>query len=167
MADVLGRARDPGRGRVRRHPRRAPVARMAHVARPARCIPARAVGRPRGARRVDAARVRRLALLEERHERRVLDAGRHSGVRAPGRRQDLTPRRVATYSLAVTAAAPPAYNLRFRVGPLPTTLLEVLVLVTVATYAWMLWSERRRPAARTPYDIPIALLLVAGIIGIV
>ncbi|HET7421393.1 MAG TPA: O-antigen ligase family protein [Candidatus Dormibacteraeota bacterium] len=79
----------------------------------------------------------------------------------------MTARRFATYSLAITAAALPAYNLRFHAGPLPTTLLEVLVLVTVATYGWTLWSERRRPAARTPYDIPIALFLVAGVIGIV
>ena len=79
----------------------------------------------------------------------------------------MTPRRVATYSLAVTAAALPAYNLRFRVGPLPTTLLEILVLVTVAAYAWTLYAERRRPAARTPYDIPIALLLIAGVTGVV
>lgn len=79
----------------------------------------------------------------------------------------MTPRRLATYSLAVTAAALPAYNVRFHVGPLPTTLLEVLILVAAATYAWTLWSERRRPAARTPYDIPIALFLVSGIVGIV
>ena len=78
----------------------------------------------------------------------------------------MRPRRIATYSLAVTAAALPLYVVRFHVGPLPTTLLEVLILVTVATYAWTMWSERRRPAARTPYDIPIVLLLVAGVIGI-
>ena len=78
----------------------------------------------------------------------------------------MTPRRVATYSLALTAASLPVYNVRFRVGPLPSTLLEVLILVTAAAYAWTLWSERRMPAARTPYDIPIVLLLVSGIVGI-
>ena len=42
----------------------------------------------------------------------------------------------------------------------------MLIAVTVLTYAATLWSEKRLPAARTPYDIPIALLLLAGVIGI-
>ncbi len=75
-------------------------------------------------------------------------------------------RRVAIASLAVTAASLPLYVVRFRVGPLPTTLLEVLIGITVIAYGLTLWSERRLPAARTPYDIPIVLLLVAGIGGI-
>lgn len=79
----------------------------------------------------------------------------------------MTPRRLTTYALGITAAALPAYNVRFRIGPIPTTLLEILILVTVATYGWMLASEHRRPATRTPYDIPIVLLLAAGIIAIV
>ena len=56
--------------------------------------------------------------------------------------------------------------MRWRIGPLPTTLLEVLVLLTVAAYVAVLWTERRLPRARTPYDVPIVLLLVAGILGI-
>jgi O-antigen ligase len=55
---------------------------------------------------------------------------------------------------------------RWRIGPLPTTLLETLILVTIAAYVATLWAERRPPAARTFLDIPIALLLIAGIIGI-
>jgi len=58
------------------------------------------------------------------------------------------------------------YVVRWRIGPLPTTLLEVLVLLTVAAYVAVLWTERRLPRARTPYDVPIVLLLVAGILGI-
>jgi O-antigen ligase len=76
-------------------------------------------------------------------------------------------RRVTIWSLATTAACLPLYVVRWHIGPLPTTLLEVLVGVTVVTYAATLWTERRLPAARTAYDIPIALLLVAGLIGIV
>lgn len=79
----------------------------------------------------------------------------------------LSARRVAVGALAVTAASLPIYIVRWRVGPFPSTLLEILILVTVAAYAVTLWSERRRPAARTSYEIPIALLLVAGIVGIV
>jgi len=78
----------------------------------------------------------------------------------------VSPRRIALWSLAVTAACLPLYVVRWRVGPLPTTLLEVLIVITAAAYAATLWTEKRLPAARTVYDIPIALLLVAGLIGI-
>lgn len=75
--------------------------------------------------------------------------------------------RMAVLVLAFTAACLPLYVVRFHIGPLPTTLLEVLIAFTVAAYVLVLWSERRLPRARTPIDIPIALLLVAGILGIV
>jgi len=55
---------------------------------------------------------------------------------------------------------------RWRIGPLPTTLLEVLIGITVAAYLATLWAEKRAPHVRTPYDIPIALLLVAGVISV-
>jgi len=55
---------------------------------------------------------------------------------------------------------------RWHYGPLPTTLLETLILVTVAGYAATLWTEKQRPQ-RTPYDIPIALWLVAGVLGVI
>jgi len=76
-------------------------------------------------------------------------------------------RLAAVWLLAATAACLPLYVVRYRVGPLPTTLLEDLIGITVAAYALTLWAERRLPAARTAYDIPILLLLVAGILGIV
>ena len=78
----------------------------------------------------------------------------------------LTPRRFTVWALAVTAACLPLYVVRWHVGPIPTTLLEAFILITVAGYLVTLWTEKRLPAARTPYDIPIALLLVAGIISI-
>jgi O-antigen ligase len=74
--------------------------------------------------------------------------------------------RLAVWSLAATAACLPLYVVRWRVGPVPTTLLEVLIAFTIVAYLATLWTERRLPAARTAYDIPIALLLVAGVIGI-
>jgi putative inorganic carbon (HCO3(-)) transporter len=76
-------------------------------------------------------------------------------------------RRFTVWMLAITAACLPLYIVRWHYGPLPTTLLETVILVTVAGYAATLWTEKRLPAARTPYDIPIVLLLVAGAIGIV
>ena len=60
----------------------------------------------------------------------------------------------------------PLYVVRWHIGPLPTTLLEVLIGITVVGYAVTLWTEKRLPAARTAYDVPIALLLIAGLIGI-
>ena len=77
------------------------------------------------------------------------------------------PRRFTILALAVTAACLPLYVVRWHVGPLPTTLLETLILITGAGYVATLGTERRLPAARTGYEIPIALLLVAGVIGIV
>ena len=77
-----------------------------------------------------------------------------------------TPHRVAVGAVALTAACLPLYVVRWHVGPLPTTLLETLILLTAVAYLWVLWSEKRLPAARTPYDIAIIALLVAGVIGI-
>lgn len=81
-------------------------------------------------------------------------------------RRDISPRAAATVALGLTAAGLPLYVVRWRAGPFPTSLLEVMILATAALYGWMLWTEHRRPAARTPFDIPILLLLVAGIGGI-
>jgi O-antigen ligase len=78
-----------------------------------------------------------------------------------------SPRQLAVLALGVTAAALPSYVVRFRVVFLPTTVLEVLIGLTAAAYVWTLWTERRRPAARTALDIPIVLLLLAGIGGII
>jgi O-antigen ligase len=70
--------------------------------------------------------------------------------------------------LFVTVAAMPLYVVRWHYGPLPTTLLETLILITVGLYVVAKWREgrRRRPVA-TALDIPIALLLVAGAISVV
>jgi len=59
----------------------------------------------------------------------------------------------------------PLYMVRWHYGSVPTTLLETLILVTCAGYVWTLATERRWPS-RTPYDVPIALWIVAGAIGV-
>jgi len=74
---------------------------------------------------------------------------------------------IAVGTLALTAFCLPLYVIRWHLGPLPTTLLENVVGLTVLAYIGVLWYERRPPRFGTPYDIPIGLLLVAGIIGIV
>jgi O-antigen ligase len=76
------------------------------------------------------------------------------------------PRRIALLSLSITAAALPLYIVRWHYGPLPTTLLETLIGITVIAYLVTLWSERRLPHAPNAWDIPIALLLIAGVISI-
>jgi O-antigen ligase len=74
-------------------------------------------------------------------------------------------RRFTIWSLAVTAACLPLYIVRWHYGPLPTTLLETLVIITVAGFAWTLWTERRFPTF-SRFDVLIALWLVAGLLGV-
>jgi len=74
--------------------------------------------------------------------------------------------RVAVWTLALTSACLPLYVVRWRFGPFPTTLLELLILLTAAAFAVSLWAEGRLPAARAPYYVAIVLLLLAGAIGV-
>jgi putative inorganic carbon (HCO3(-)) transporter len=60
----------------------------------------------------------------------------------------------------------PLYVVRWHAGPLPTTLLENLVVLTVLLYLITLWRHHEPLPKRTPYDIPILVFLVAGAIGI-
>jgi O-antigen ligase len=68
---------------------------------------------------------------------------------------------------AVTCAVAPAYVVRWHVGPIPTTLLETAILVTVA--AFVLETIRRRSTVvwRGPLTLPAAALLLAGAIAVV
>ncbi len=77
--------------------------------------------------------------------------------------------RYARWLLAITAACLPLYAVRWDYGQLPTTLLENLVVATVLLYLVALSRERqwrRLRSLRTAYDIPILLLLVAGVISL-
>jgi len=74
--------------------------------------------------------------------------------------------RAATLLLAFTVACLPLYVVRFRYGPISTTLLELLVLATIATYLVARWREHSLRLNRTPYDAPILLLLLAGAIAV-
>jgi O-antigen ligase len=68
--------------------------------------------------------------------------------------------------LVAVAAAAPAYVVRWRVGPFPTTLLESLILLTVALYLFARWRAQEPVFLRTPYDILILLLVVAGALAV-
>jgi O-antigen ligase len=71
--------------------------------------------------------------------------------------------RAATLVLAVAFAATPAYVLRFHAGPLPTTVLEVLLLVGIAAG---LLALRGRLPWHNPYTWPGLLLLLGATIGV-
>jgi len=73
--------------------------------------------------------------------------------------------RATRWSLAVTVAAAPLYVVRWHVGPLPTTLLENLIGLTLVLYLVTLLRTRQPLPKRTPYEIPIVLFLLSGVIG--
>jgi O-antigen ligase len=66
-----------------------------------------------------------------------------------------------------TVGAMPLYVVRWHYGPLPTTLLETLIIVTVALYVSARWRQGVRRPTRSVFDIPIVLLLLAGAIAVV
>jgi O-antigen ligase len=68
--------------------------------------------------------------------------------------------------LAFTAACLPLYAARWSYGPLPTTLLENLVLATIVIYLVARWRAGRFWPFGTPYDIAIVLLLLSGLISV-
>jgi O-antigen ligase len=67
---------------------------------------------------------------------------------------------------ALTCALGPAYVIRWHVGPLPTTLLEVSILATVAVFAVELFRDRHPFQWRSPFTVPAAAFLVAGAIAV-
>ena len=74
--------------------------------------------------------------------------------------------RLTRWSMGLTVAAAPLYVLRWRVGPIPTTLLEMLILLTVGLYAITLIIERAPLPRRTGLEVPIALFLIAGAVAV-
>jgi O-antigen ligase len=74
--------------------------------------------------------------------------------------------RATVWGLYLVTALMPSYVLRWHVGPVPTTLLEVVILATAAAYVLSLYQSHTYRLQRTPIDIPIALLLVAGLVSI-
>jgi O-antigen ligase len=74
---------------------------------------------------------------------------------------------VTTALAALTCALAPTYVIRWHLGPLPSTVLEVAILVTVL--AFTVESVRTRTAVRwnSPFAIPAALFLVAGAVAVV
>jgi O-antigen ligase len=67
---------------------------------------------------------------------------------------------------ALTCASAPAYVIRWHIGPLPTTLLELATLITVAVFAVEAFRSKYPIQWRSPFTIPAAVFLVAGAIGV-
>ena len=70
------------------------------------------------------------------------------------------------WALALTVGAMFTYVWRFKVGPVPTNVLEILVLATVALYVVGRFQTGSWRPQRTGLEIPTALLLIAGIVAI-
>ena len=71
------------------------------------------------------------------------------------------------WMLIVTIGALPLYVVRWHYGPLPTTLLETLILISLGLYVVAKWREGGIPhPIRTPLDIPILLLIAAASISV-
>lgn len=87
-------------------------------------------------------------------------ASRDEGVRETSLLQ------LSRWALLTTIAGLPLYVVRWHYGPIPTTMLETLIILTVGLYVVARWRDGWRRPLRTPYDIPILLLLVAGAISV-
>lgn len=74
--------------------------------------------------------------------------------------------RYSRWALAITVGCLPLYVLRFHFGPLPSTLLEVLIGITFVLWAAGRYQAREWHPTRTPLEIPLAVFLLAGLIGI-
>jgi len=74
--------------------------------------------------------------------------------------------RYSRWSLYATVACLPLYVVRWHYGPIPTTLLETLIVLTAALYVVGRWREGRRRPVWTRLEIPIAALLLAGAISV-
>jgi len=74
--------------------------------------------------------------------------------------------RYSRWALAITAGCLPLYVLRYQVGPVPTTVLENLVLLTIALYVVGRIQAGTWVWPRSGLEIPTAALLLAGAIAI-
>lgn len=68
---------------------------------------------------------------------------------------------------AVTCALLPAYTVRWHVGFYPSTVLEDAIVVTAAVFAFESWRARTLPSLRSPFTVPAAIFLVAGVIEVI
>jgi O-antigen ligase len=75
--------------------------------------------------------------------------------------------RFTTACAIATCALAPAYTIRWHLGPLPTTLLEIAILITILAFAAESVAAKAAPYWRTAVVVPSILFLIAGAISIV
>jgi O-antigen ligase len=74
---------------------------------------------------------------------------------------------VATAMAMLTCALAPAYVIRWHVGPLPSTLLEVSILATIVVFGLEAYRGKHALTWRSPFTLPAAVFLVAGAVSVV
>jgi O-antigen ligase len=77
------------------------------------------------------------------------------------------PYRLSLSCAALTCALLPWYTVRWHYGPLPTTLLETGILLTIAVFAIESWRHQQRPEWRTAFTLPALVFILAGAISVV
>lgn len=73
---------------------------------------------------------------------------------------------ITTALAALTCALAPAYVVRWHIGPLPTTLLEAAIVLTVVAFVFESWRAHLPFEWKSPFTIPTALFLVGGAIAV-
>jgi O-antigen ligase len=73
---------------------------------------------------------------------------------------------IATGLAVGTCALAPAYVIRWHIGPLPSTVLEAAILLTVAAFAVETYRGKHPLEWRSPFTIPAAVFLVAGAVSV-
>src|SRR5437870_11191920 len=69
-------------------------------------------------------------------------------------------------SAAVAGALAPAYVIRWHVGPLPTTLLELALLATITIFAVESVRRRERIDWHGPLTLPALAFIAAGAVSV-
>jgi O-antigen ligase len=92
-------------------------------------------------------------------------------ARPPGRRtwDELGfagPFPIATAMAMLTCALAPAYVIRWHLGPLPSTLLEVSILATIVVFGVEAYRGKHAITWRSPFTLPAAVFLVAGAVSV-
>jgi putative inorganic carbon (hco3(-)) transporter len=68
---------------------------------------------------------------------------------------------------AATCALMPAYTVRWHVGPVPTTLLETSILLTIAAFLIETVVQGGTIVWRTPFTVPAILFIIAGALDVI
>ena len=74
---------------------------------------------------------------------------------------------VTTVLAAITCAAAPAYVIRPHFGPVPTTVLELAILFTLAAFAIESYRLHALPPWRSQFGLPALVFVVAGAISVI